>query len=366
MRIGVASAVVVLVGGLVMTACGGSAAQTASRVGSAHPMPARSTPSATSGLAPAGTTSSSTVSPPAGALRSPGPLAFGSNGTLYIADPATNEVWARSPDGAFERIAGNGSAGFSGMGGPATAATLDQPEGLAKIGSVLYIADTGANRVVAVNQAGIINVVAGNGATSSHTSSGWTPGGGAALSTAIGPNVLGVAPGPQGSLLIATANEILELQGASLSVVLAGTSILGTDPHFPDASQCDPSGLAMGKGGSLYFVCANTYGLFQRHADGTVAYLGQFRSHGVALLSASPGGSVFGATGGVVSIAHGAVTVVETFPAKLANLGAFQAEYVTESSSGTFVADQSGSDGIGPPAIVAFTAGGAPTVLWPS
>jgi hypothetical protein len=248
------------------------------------------------------------------------------------------------------------------MGGPALDAALDRPEGLAKIGSILYIADTGANRVLAVNATGIVNVVAGSGATAS----GMAPAGGPALSTAIGPNLFGVAPGPQGSLFIATANEILELQRASLSVVIAGTSILGVDPHFPDAAQCDPSGVALSGGGNLYFVCANVDGLFERQADGTLSYLGQFRSHGVALLGATPSGSVIGATGGVVSIAHGAMTVVETFPATLADVGPFQAEYVAEAPTGTFAADQSGGDGIGPPAIITFTSGTTPSVLWPT
>uniref|UniRef100_UPI00366FC3E3 hypothetical protein n=1 Tax=Aciditerrimonas ferrireducens TaxID=667306 RepID=UPI00366FC3E3 len=279
-----------------------------------------------------------------------------------MADPATNQVWALAPGGSPRLVAGTGTAGFSGMGGPALDAALDRPEGLAKIGSMLYIADSGANRVLAVHASGIITVVAGDGATAS----GMAPAGGPALSTAIGPNLSGVAPGPQGSLLIATANEILKLQGTSLSVVVAGTSISGVDPHFPDAAQCDPSGVALSGGGNLYFVCANVDGLFERQANGTLSYLGQFRSHGVALLGATPSGSVISATGGVVSIAHGAMTVVETFPATLADVGPFQAEYVAEAPTGTFAADQSGGDGIGQPAIVTFTSGTTPSVLWPT
>jgi len=306
---------------------------------------------------------------PASAPISPGPLAFGPQGTLYIADPSTNQVWARSPEGTFTLVAGNGNAGFSGMGGPATAATLDRPLGLVKIGSVLYIADSGANRVVAVDQAGTITVAAGNGATLPGTpEAGWTPEGGPALSTAIGPNVSGLAPGPQGSLLIATANEILELHGTELSVLLPGSSILGVDPRYPDAAQCNPSGAAMGGGGDLYFVCENTHGLFEDHTGGAISYLRRYRSYGDAVLSPSPSGSVIGARGrGIVSIAHGVLTSVETFPPadKLANVGNFTPQYVAESSAGTFVADQGGTDGQpGRAAIVAFVAGGAPIVLW--
>lgn len=263
-------------------------------------------------------------------------------------------------------IAGNGTAGFSGMGGAAVSAALDRPEGLAKIGSILYIADTGANRVLevdpaAANRAPTINVVAGNGAMA-----GATPGGGPALATAIGPDVLGLAPGPHRTLLIATANEILALRASTLSVVLSGGSTVGVDPRAADVSQCDPSGVAMGGGGDLYFVCADEHGLFERHAGGVLGYLGFFRSYGYGLLSASPNGTVLGATGDVVSIAHGTLSVVETFSTTIANVGAFQAEYVAESPTGTFAADQSGGDGIGPPAIVTFTPRARPLVLWPT
>ena len=46
-------------------------------------------------------------------------------------------------------IAGNGTLGISGMGGPATSAELSRPQELAKIGSTLYIVDSGANRLYA-------------------------------------------------------------------------------------------------------------------------------------------------------------------------------------------------------------------------
>lgn len=370
----------VVAGGLLLAACASGATPLAAthrvrrhRIALQHrssttpstsstPRPSSSVPTTSS--APAATSSA-----PPSAPVSPGPLAFGPQGTVYIADPSTNQVWARSPDGAFTLVAGNGSAGFSGMGGPATAATLDRPLGLVKIGSVLYIADSGANRVVAVNQAGTITVAAGNGATIPVTpSAGWTPEGGPALSTAIGPNLFGLAPGPQGSVLIATANEILELHGTELSVLLPGSSILGVDPRYPDAADCNPSGAAMGGGGDLYFVCENTYGLFEDHTGGAISYLGLFRSYGYGMVSPSPSGSVIGARGGdIVSIAHGVLTSVETFasPDTLASVGNFAPQYVAESSAGTFVADQSGADGQGGrAAIVAFSAGGAPRVLW--
>ena len=68
-----------------------------------------------------------------------------------------------TPGGLITTVAGNGTAGYSGDGGPATAAALNAPEGLV-IDSVgnLYIADQFNRRIRKVSN-GIITTVAGNG-----------------------------------------------------------------------------------------------------------------------------------------------------------------------------------------------------------
>jgi len=61
-------------------------------------------------------------------------------------------------------VAGNGTAGFSGDGGPATSAELNDPAavGIGPAGS-LYIADRNNNRVRKIDAGGVITTVAGNG-----------------------------------------------------------------------------------------------------------------------------------------------------------------------------------------------------------
>jgi serine/threonine-protein kinase len=51
--------------------------------------------------------------------------------SLYVADSANNVVRKISPSGIITTIAGNGTAGYSGDGGKATAATLSFIEGIA-------------------------------------------------------------------------------------------------------------------------------------------------------------------------------------------------------------------------------------------
>lgn len=61
-------------------------------------------------------------------------------------------------------VAGGGASGYAGDGGPATAALLDHPAALTfAADGTLYIADTGNNRVRAVDGNGIITTVAGSG-----------------------------------------------------------------------------------------------------------------------------------------------------------------------------------------------------------
>ena len=90
-------------------------------------------------------------------------LAADSNGNLYIADLGNQRVRKISASGVVSTVAGNGTAGFSGDGGPATQAQLDFPYGVAvDPAGNLYIADSGNGRVRMVDSNGTITTVAGS------------------------------------------------------------------------------------------------------------------------------------------------------------------------------------------------------------
>ncbi len=74
-------------------------------------------------------------------------VAFGSDGSLYIADTGNNRV-RRVTNGVITTIAGNGNVGFGGDGGPALSAPLNAPAGISvdRAGNV-YVSDTGNNRI---------------------------------------------------------------------------------------------------------------------------------------------------------------------------------------------------------------------------
>jgi DNA-binding CsgD family transcriptional regulator/sugar lactone lactonase YvrE len=85
-------------------------------------------------------------------------------GNIYIADHNNNRVRKVNSVGTITTIAGTGTPGANGDGGPATKAQLSSPRGLAidSKGNI-YIADSGNNRVRMIDLNGVISTVAGNG-----------------------------------------------------------------------------------------------------------------------------------------------------------------------------------------------------------
>lgn len=83
---------------------------------------------------------------------------------IYVADTLNCRIRRIDGNGKITTVAGNGSAGFSGDGGPALSARLCYPEDVAvdNQGNI-YIADTRNHRIRLVDQTGMITTIAGNG-----------------------------------------------------------------------------------------------------------------------------------------------------------------------------------------------------------
>src|SRR5688572_2340057 len=114
----------------------------------------------------AGTGSPRGVDAPAGSITDPYGLVRGPDGALWFCEHNGHQISRLTPDGAVTVIAGTGAKGYTGDGGPATAATLNLPHEL-RFGpdGGLYIADTGNNVVRRIDlQSGIITTFAGTGA----------------------------------------------------------------------------------------------------------------------------------------------------------------------------------------------------------
>ncbi|MGW7400150.1 NHL domain-containing protein [Streptomyces cyaneofuscatus] len=97
-------------------------------------------------------------------LRTPYGVMVDDTDAVYIADSGNHRVRKVTAEGEISTIAGTGTAGPAGDGGPATKAQLNLPYGLAVDSSgALYIADYGNHRVRKVTADGDISTVAGTG-----------------------------------------------------------------------------------------------------------------------------------------------------------------------------------------------------------
>lgn len=97
-------------------------------------------------------------------LATPLGMAMDSPGNLYFADGDNNRIRRVSPGGVITTVAGDGVAHFAGDLGPAISASLNVPEDVAvDSAGNLYIADAGNNRVRKVPGSGIITTLAGTG-----------------------------------------------------------------------------------------------------------------------------------------------------------------------------------------------------------
>jgi len=176
-----------------------------------------------------------------------------SAGNLYVADSGNNRVRKVSPTGVISTIAGTGTAGFSGDEGPATIASFSGLTGVAvDTGGNVYIADTNNQRVRRASPDGTITTVAGNG-TASYSGDG----GPATLASVNNP--FGIAVDAAGSLYIADTmnNRIRKVPRGGVITTVAGNGTCGFSGDLGpavSASLCGPDSVALDSAGNLYIA----------------------------------------------------------------------------------------------------------------
>jgi uncharacterized protein (TIGR03437 family) len=184
-------------------------------------------------------------------LNLPIGVAVDSSGNLYIADFGNSRVRKVSASGAIiGTVAGNGSFGYSGDGGPAVKAQLNGPQGVAvDAAGNLYIADTENNLIREVTAGGLIASVAGNGVA------GYSGDGGQATSAQVG-NPVGLAVDAAGNIFTLDAsNRVRQVYPNGLIATIAGNGLRGYSGDGGLATQAQlnaPSAIALGSNGNLY------------------------------------------------------------------------------------------------------------------
>ena len=186
-------------------------------------------------------------------LLAPAGVALDPAGNLYIADTADHRIRKVTPGGTISTYAGSGNFGFSGDGGPATAAELNFPRDVAlDPAGNLYIADSGNSRIRKVSPGGTISTYAGSG------SRGFSGDGGPAAAAQLN-NPVGMALDPAGNLYIAdiTNNRIRKVTSGGTISTYAGSGSFGFsgDGGPATAAQLNvPVGVALDPAGNLYIA----------------------------------------------------------------------------------------------------------------
>jgi len=184
-------------------------------------------------------------------LFNPSGVAVDASGNLFIADLNNHRIRKVSTNGIITTVAGNGGAGYSGDGGSATSAELNQPAGVAVDASGnVFISDLeSVIRKVSTN--GIITTVAGGGTNGLGD-------GGSADSAELG-YPIGVAVDASGNLFIADLNNhrIRKVSTNGIITTVAGN---GTSGYSGDGGSADsaelfhPSGVAVDASGNLFIA----------------------------------------------------------------------------------------------------------------
>jgi len=192
-------------------------------------------------------------------------VALDGNGNLFIADTANNRIrkMTLGNSSTITTVAGTGMAGFAGNNGPATAANLNAPYGLAVDASDdIFIADSGNLEVRVVNAAtGTISAYAGNGQSCNPTSP-CGDGGPASKAQLAFPTT--VALDSLGNLYIADAgaHRIRKVSYTGVIGTIAGTGVPCQNPTSPcgdggpatSAQLNEPIGVAVDSAGNVYIA----------------------------------------------------------------------------------------------------------------
>jgi sugar lactone lactonase YvrE len=187
-------------------------------------------------------------------LLLPSAIAYDTQGNLYIAETGNHLIRKVDATGSITTVAGTGTQGFSGDNGPATAASLDSPQGLAlDRNNHLYLADTHNHRIRRVDlTTGLITTIAG-------ATAGYSGDNGPATTATLNlPTALAVDANNNLYLADTQNHRIRKIAAATgLITTVAGTGTQGfSGDNGPAVTAAidSPTGMAVNAAGDLYLA----------------------------------------------------------------------------------------------------------------
>lgn len=180
-------------------------------------------------------------------------IAIDSSGAVFVSDVAANVVRRIGTNGVITRYAGTGTPGFSGDHGPASAAQLNAPWGIAiDLNGNLLICDSGNNRIRKVDPSGTITTLAGNGIAASS-------GDGKPASQAAVNAPFGIAVDVDGGVFVLTSGartlRRVDVKGVISTVAGDGVTLINQGDGGPAGKALlDINGVAVDTFGNVFLT----------------------------------------------------------------------------------------------------------------
>ena len=188
------------------------------------------------------------------AVNSPWGVTIDSAGNVYIGDSPNHRIRKVTPAGIISTIAGTGTMGFLGDGGPATDARLNNPSGVAvdAAGNV-YVADNGNHRIRKITATGYISTIAGTGSVV-------LSGDGGPATAAATPAPDGLACDSAGNVYISSGFEVRKITTTGMIYRIAGNGTFGYSGDGGPATAAavaQSTDVKLDKAGNVYFTDIN-------------------------------------------------------------------------------------------------------------
>ena len=267
------------------------------------------------------------------------------SGNVFIADTSNHRVRKVDPDGNITTFAGNGSAGYSGDGGPATNASLQEPTSVAVDGlGNVYIADSKNHCIRMVDPDGNITTVAGTG------SSGYSGDTGPATSAQLS-EPSGIYVDASRNIFIADTNNhlIRKVDGTTQVITrIAGNttaSVLGDGGLATDAKLNKPIGIFVDLDENIYIADSDHHLI--RKVDGTTQIINTVAGNGVAGYGGDGGPATSASINNPRSVwvdESGRIYIADTENHRVRRTGAVTGNMYTAAGNGS--AGYSGDDGL--------------------
>lgn len=271
-------------------------------------------------------------------------ICIDASGNIFFSDSSNNRIRKVTSDGIITTVAGTGTTGFSGDGGPATAAQLNRPAAVTVASDgTLYFADASNRRIRRITPAGIIETIAGTGDATSGID------GALAIETSIASPV-GLALDSAGNVYFtALGRFIRKVDTTGILTTIAGNGVtFSGDGGLATAALLNvPQGLVADANGNLYIGDSGNNRVRKVTPDGVISTI------------AGTGGRGFSGDGGPATSAQldspADLAMDEAGNLYIADVGNFRIRRVTPNGTITTVAGSGlmGDSGDGGPATSA-------------